>query len=558
MPLSRSWRGAPLSGRVSSKRVPLVNREAPHWTRAPQAPPRHAPISLNLADAVMIVAATLLAPIAVPLLVLVGIAVSLLVQRQTPKRLAFNLAMHLTAATAAAGVAALADPLAPVDPTTAEGLLLLLAVGATYTAVNHVAMFGLLRRLQSPTGVRIGHRSLAIEGLIGMMISVSLGVLLAVALASAPLAALFVLVPFVLTRRVLSVGAERVAAEATERERLERTIAGASEGICLLDRTGTVELLNPAAVTLLDPARKAVGQPLDALLPREAASPVTSALSTCSPEEPRVQKDLELGDRIVSLDVTCLFDRARRTGAVVLLHDVTAAREQESLQREFVARASHELRTPLTAIVGFTETLQTHLAELDPARTQEYLEVIERHGQRLGRLVDDLLWSARLEAGTAAPVPEDVDLQEVVSELRVDLRPMLGDTIVEWEVPPVALRCDRRHLDQILTNLLVNAATYGAPPIRLQAETDGRRGTIEVSDGGAGVRKSFIPRLFSPFTQASVGDRRQARGLGLGLAIVSSLVESNGGDITYDRVDDRTVFRVCLPAAPPPTTDSPG
>ena len=520
-----------------------------------ETPLRRAALSTNLYEAVFIVGITLLPTPAVPLLMAAGIGISLLFKGLDAQKWTFNVAMHLAVATLAA-LAVHVVVEGPIDPTSARSAAVMVGAGVVYGASNVGALLGLLHHLRDREGRILGDRTFLVEVGFGLLISISLGVLVAVVLAAAPWVTPLAIVPIVLTRRVLAVGAHRIASQEAERERLDRTISGASEGICLLDRAGTIELLNPSAVELLSrrPA-DAIGQPLDDLLTGDGdGAPIHTAMATCTPDSSRQVIDLTIGERILNVEVSALFevsmraDAATPTGAVVLLEDVTDAREEESMRREFLARVSHELRTPLTAIVGFTETLRTHAGQLDEERRNTYLEVIERHGHHLGRLVDDLLWSARTGAGKVQVEPESVPLRQLLTSIEVGLRPTLEGTSFTWEVGDVTVRADPRHAEQVLTNLVTNAVRYGAPPVTISAAVEGDRVVIEVTDAGSGVEASFVPHLFTPFEQASVGDRRESRGLGLGLAIVASLLELNDGTIEYRRRDGTSVFRVTLPA----------
>ena len=514
-----------------------------------EAPLRRSTLSANLYEAALIVALILLPPPAVPLAVAIGIAISLTFRKIGISKWGFNVAMHLVSATAAAaGIHATTG--GPIDPTSPQGAAWLIAAGLVYGVVNIAAMIGVLHLLRDQDGRVVNFRTFFLEAGYGALISISLGVVVAVVMTAAPWVLPLAVVPIVMVRWVLAGGTHRMAAETAERERMSRTIAGASEGICLLDRRGAIELLNPAAVRMLGTASTEVaGRLLDDLLTADPTEqPIAAALGSASPDEPRQPFDLPVADRILRVEVTGLFERGRLGGAVVMLFDVTEAREQESLRQELLGRVSHELRTPLTAIVGFAETLHTHADDLDVAHRRGYLEVIQRQGHRLGRLVDDLLWSSRVEAGKVQVQPDVVRLRDIVVDVEAGLRPVLRGVTLRWDIEDVTVYADARHVEQVLNNLITNAVTYGASPVTITARTDQDRAVIEVIDAGAGVRPSFVPQLFTAFEQESKGDRREARGLGLGLAIVAALLEQNGGTIEYLRSPGRTVFQVTLPA----------
>lgn len=217
--------------------------------------------------------------------------------------------------------------------------------------------------------------------------------------------------------------------------------------------------------------------------------------------------------------------------------------EASAAKDAIISVASHELRTPLTSILGFAVTMRDHDTELGADQRLEFLEVIERQGRRLLRLVDDLLTVGRIEAGTVEVRAERVGVrsitQEVVRSLGRDVPMTGGDGL--------RVLADPDQLEQVLLNLLTNAEKYGRPPISVEVADLDDIVEVAVVDHGPGVPDSFVPQLFERFTQASTGEAREANGAGLGLAIVDGLAAANGGEVRYERVDDRTRFVVRLP-----------
>jgi signal transduction histidine kinase len=517
---------------------------------------RRATVTINLYEVPVLVGLVVLPPFVVPLAVVAGIALSnAIVHRITLAKVSFNAAMLAVAATCAALLVDVVGPERPA-PTDVRGLLVLLGAGVVFGAVNQLALEGLVRRLSPRTGPATEPADYRLSSSVGVAVAVSLGIVVAGLIVAVPLVLPLAVVLVWLTSSGLNERTRRFTADATHAARLERTIAGATEGICLLDATGAVELLNPAACRLLGvAAQEVVGRPLDDLLPGSisSAATVTASLQERTFDDPEAHHTVRIGATTWQLELTALFDHHARsavapTGAVVLFWDATEDLRATRTRQEFVARVSHELRTPLTAILGFAETLRVRLDSLEPDRQREFLTVIERQGVRLSRLVDDLLWSARSEAGTISPAPEPVVLRRLVVDVTSSVHHLLDDARLEWSVGDTVVLADRGHLEQVLINLVTNATTYGAPPNRITARTRGDRAIIEVSDGGAGVPAAFVPHLFDPFAQASTGDRREARGLGLGLAIVHTLLAHNDGTITYDRRDGRSVFVLTLPS----------
>jgi PAS domain S-box-containing protein len=224
-----------------------------------------------------------------------------------------------------------------------------------------------------------------------------------------------------------------------------------------------------------------------------------------------------------------------------------AARVKDDL----LSMASHELRTPLTPIIGFLETLQARAEPLPPADQQRMYRSMDRQARRMLRLVDDLLVVSRATANALVARPQHVSAHEVLQPLLDELDGVI--TGILTSVDGQELFVDPQHLQQIVVNLLTNAAKYGRPPVRLAVEQrDSGQVVLEVSDHGPGIPEGFQEQMWERFTQKDRGDTRTATGTGLGLAIVKLLTEANGGTVGYrDGTPNGAVFTVMLPPSPP-------
>jgi signal transduction histidine kinase len=208
--------------------------------------------------------------------------------------------------------------------------------------------------------------------------------------------------------------------------------------------------------------------------------------------------------------------------------------ELDRMKDGFVASVSHELRTPLTSIRGFTTTMTERWDRLTDADKLSFLHTIDTQAKRLNRLVDTVLLLSQIQAGRMTSIREPLD---VVDPAR-DAAEELGlDVTIEVNGSAAMVEADPDHIYQIFVNLLVNARRYGSPPIRIRIESDDRDVTVRVSDEGDGVPAEFVPHLFDDFTQAPHTGR--AQGSGLGLAIVKGLVETEGGEVWYERLEPR-------------------
>jgi two-component system phosphate regulon sensor histidine kinase PhoR len=244
-------------------------------------------------------------------------------------------------------------------------------------------------------------------------------------------------------------------------------------------------------------------------------------------------------------------------GVVLVLHDVTELRQLERVRTEFVANVSHELRTPLTAIQGYLETLLSGALE-EPENARRFLEIVLRHSERLGRLLNDLTDLSNIELGKVTLRRESVRLHEVVGSVLAIIGPRaarsrVGLTSDTPEDLPAAF-ADRDRLAQILINLVDNAVKYtpagGAVTVTARAAGSGMA-EVTVADTGIGIPPADLPRITERFYRVDKARSRDLGGTGLGLAIVKHLVLAHGGEVRIEsRQEQGTTVRFTLPLEP--------
>lgn len=200
---------------------------------------------------------------------------------------------------------------------------------------------------------------------------------------------------------------------------------------------------------------------------------------------------------------------------------------------EFLSIVSHELKAPIAVITGLAETLSDRRHHLTEEQIDHCLARISRQGDRLDRLVADLLDLSQIESGRLRVSLEPVNLAGA-AQRALDDAPLPPDKSVELNIPePLWAVADPSRLEQILVNLLTNAYRYGGSTIRLEA-----RGTsdgvvvVTVADDGNGVPDEVLPKLFEWFARGTSADG--VEGSGLGLAIARALVDGLGGRIWYE------------------------
>ena len=274
-----------------------------------------------------------------------------------------------------------------------------------------------------------------------------------------------------------------------------------------------------------------------------------------------VRRELRLStpvERILQVHAVPLRLGPAETGVAMVLHDITALRQLEQVRTEFVANVSHELRTPLTAIQGYLETLLGGAID-DPAHARRFLEVVFRHTERLGRLLNDLTDLSNIELGRVSLQRGPVALGEVVDGTLDIIRAKAdaGGVRLEARLPAElpAVQADRDRLAQILINLVDNAVKYTPRGGQVAVEAAAGEGLVEVAvvDTGVGIPPADLPRITERFYRVDRARSRELGGTGLGLAIVKHLVAAHGGTLVIEsRPGEGTRVRVTLPAATPP------
>jgi PAS domain S-box-containing protein len=351
----------------------------------------------------------------------------------------------------------------------------------------------------------------------------------------------------------------------TERARLGVILAHAAHGIVYVDaKTGVMEA-NPAADELV--GQKLTGLPADEV-PGALLNPTGEPVS---PQEWPRSRALR-GESVACKDLVFLRpDGSRRPllvsgtpvlnpggtveGVVLVYQDISVLKELERLREEFAAIVVHDLRSPVAAILMNAEVL------LRAARGKEEISIrtssIERMRQsaeRLREMVNDLLDASRIELSRVTLDRKRITAAEAVQSVIEQVEPTLGDHSLTLTIKsdPGAIFVDRLRFDQVLTNLLENAAKYSEQgmPIDVTVRALGDGVVVAVKDQGVGIAAAEVSRLFDRFYQTHRA-REMKRGLGLGLYITKGLVEAHGGRISVESQRNQgSTFYVWLPSSP--------
>ena len=343
--------------------------------------------------------------------------------------------------------------------------------------------------------------------------------------------------------------------EAEERAQAAQALEFVGDGVFLIDHAGIVRLWNPAAETVTGlPATQVVGRPAEDAIPGWATLsgrvPVTSAVVGASVRPQTLP--LELGGRELWLSISGV---GFAHGTVFAFRDVTEEQAVEKLKSDFVSTISHELRTPLAAIYGAALTLRRPDMPIDLADRTELLSVIAGEAERLAGIVNDILWTSRIESGGLHVTMEACDgielARSVVRAAELQLPPNLHVRLeAPGELPRVLADADK--VRQVLSNLVENAVKYSPDGgvVVLRVEQLGDRIRFLVTDEGLGIPPREQERIFEKFYRLDPNLTRGVGGTGLGLYICRELISRMGGAIRVESTEGTgSTFTVELPAA---------
>ncbi|HUX87781.1 MAG TPA: ATP-binding protein, partial [Chloroflexota bacterium] len=238
-------------------------------------------------------------------------------------------------------------------------------------------------------------------------------------------------------------------------------------------------------------------------------------------------------------------------GVVGVYQDITAQKENERLREEWISLIAHDLRQPVTSISGYASMLLRESAQLSPSVVKK-IEHVRTSAQNLNRMIADLLDVSRIEANRLTLQSELVSLPTLVQAVVERARGATAGHPVQVEShrPVPEVLADPGRIEQVLTNLLSNAAKYGEPgaPITVRLESRTAEVEISVTNQGPGIPPEQMPRLFQRFYRTPEARDGRVAGLGLGLYITKGLVEAHGGRVWATSIPGQiTTFTFTLP-----------
>ncbi|WP_462412074.1 ATP-binding protein [Neobacillus sp. Marseille-QA0830] len=335
-----------------------------------------------------------------------------------------------------------------------------------------------------------------------------------------------------------------------EKEQLASILSSMADGVITFNRDGTILITNPPADRFLQYWYYETGENRsNEAIPSEVMELFQKAVDT----ESEQIGEISLQGRHWVMLVSPLYSNQFIRGAVAVLRDMTEERQLEKMRKDFIANVSHELRTPISMLQGYSEAIVDDIAESQEEK-REMAKVIYDESLRMGRLVNELLDLARMEAGHIQLTIEEVDLSAFVQRIIHKFQGLAKENGIQLNaeiedgLPFIHIDPDR--IEQVLTNLIDNAIRHtpigGSVILKAAFEDKGIR--IEVEDSGSGITEEDLPFVFERFYKGDKARTRGKSGTGLGLAIAKNIIEAHRGQISVrSKFGQGTTFSFLLP-----------
>lgn len=359
-----------------------------------------------------------------------------------------------------------------------------------------------------------------------------------------------------------------LSAESEKRHRsfLEALLNEINDAIFILDNDNDIRFLNAAARQLFPTDSGYIEKPLldvcrdhrifDTLkLAEEIGAKVSDRINIrVHDSESKKIREVNL---FVEAEPLNFSGNNLDSGSWLLLRDESAALETEQIRRDFLANASHELRTPLSIITGYLESMDGADVDLNQPLFRRAVSTMKKHGERITRIVDDMLTISKLENAKELLKRSPFDLLESLHEMISQLTPLIDSSHVRLKVESSErdqwiIEGDRFYWDQIFFNLIENALKQNPDPglnITVSFRQKGGRIEIRIEDDGIGIPSKDLSLVFKRFYRVQKHhSQNEVKGTGLGLSIVKRAIEAHHGEITVEsRPGVSTVFTITIP-----------
>ncbi|HLO11698.1 MAG TPA: ATP-binding protein, partial [Pseudoneobacillus sp.] len=317
-----------------------------------------------------------------------------------------------------------------------------------------------------------------------------------------------------------------------EKEQLASILSSMADGVITFNRDGTILITNPPADRFLQYWYYEKGGNTSDVeaIPSQVMNLFQKAVDT----EKEQVGEISLQGRHWVILVSPLYSNQFIRGAVAVLRDMTEERQLDKMRKDFIANVSHELRTPISMLQGYSEAIVDDIAESQEEK-KEMAKVIYDESLRMGRLVNELLDLARMEAGHLQLTIEEVDLSSFINRIIHKFQGLAKDNEIQLTVEIGSgistISFDPDRIEQVLTNLIDNAIRHTPKGglVKLTVSKEEQAIKIEVKDSGSGIPEEDLPFVFERFYKADKARTRGRAGTGLGLAIAKNIIDAHRG-----------------------------
>ncbi|WP_430785480.1 ATP-binding protein [Virgibacillus flavescens] len=339
-----------------------------------------------------------------------------------------------------------------------------------------------------------------------------------------------------------------------EKEQLSSIVSSMADGVITLNRSGDMIVTNPPANDFIESWYYENKQQIletHSQLPEE----LNLILQNVIKSEKAAIHEISLQGRNWVMIMTPLYDQSYVRGAVAVIRDMTEERRLDKLRKDFIANVSHELRTPISMLQGYSEAIVDDIADTKEAKN-DLAKIIHEESLRMGRLVNELLDLARMEAGHIQLNIEQVNAKEYLERIIKKFNGVTGDRDIKLklhtEIKEELIYIDPDRIEQVFTNLIDNAIRHTNENgfVTVFASIKEEELHFSIEDSGVGIPEEDIPFVFERFYKAdkSRARNKEKKGTGLGLAIAKNIIDAHNGTITVkSKLNEGTTFTFKIP-----------
>lgn len=337
-----------------------------------------------------------------------------------------------------------------------------------------------------------------------------------------------------------------------EKEQLSSILSSMADGVITFSQNGSILITNPPADQFLQAWY--YEQNMNNQSIPELPLKVVRLFESVVKSEKEQSAELTIQGKTWVILMSPLYNQTKIRGAVAVLRDMSEERKLDKLRKDFIANVSHELRTPISMLQGYSEAIIDDIASTEEEK-KEIIQVIYDESLRMGRLVNELLDLARMEAGHVQLHVAEIEMVELAERVVRKFQGIAKEQDIRLELQtnaqiklPATIDADR--IEQVLTNLIDNAIrhTPKGGKVTLGINSNQTEVHLSVEDTGVGIPEEDLPFVFERFYKADKARTRGKSGTGLGLAIAKNIVEAHHGVIVVNSIlNQGTTFFIKLP-----------